>query len=271
MIKQAHTYLVGALSGVTLIGIAIAVFVVLVSAQVFQELPVVNVSNPEHKASAVSPAKALSAGGRTITATTGGTTAKVARSHGGANGTAIAAVPTGGNAGNRDGNAAGPGAEAGTTGPATVVEGSPSASGDGTKSSGGNSGSHASQPSRNSPSQSPSSSTESGSTSSTSSGTSGSTGSSTAAGSTGSSGSGSGSSGSTGGAVTATTKPPPSQEIEETVDGVVGGVDDATGGALGQTGITGVVESVAGPESVVGKTVDGVTEALNGLLGSGSP
>jgi hypothetical protein len=31
-----------------------------------------------------------------------------------------------------------------------------------------------------------------------------------------------------------------------------------------------VVESVVGPESVVGKTVDGVTETLNGLLGGGS-
>ena len=56
MIKQAHTYLVGALSGVTLIGIAIAVFVVLVSAQVFHELPIVNVSSPDQKPAAVAPA-----------------------------------------------------------------------------------------------------------------------------------------------------------------------------------------------------------------------
>ena len=40
MIRQAHTYLVGALSGVVVIGIAIAAFVVLVSAQVFHELPI---------------------------------------------------------------------------------------------------------------------------------------------------------------------------------------------------------------------------------------
>ncbi|MFN8162713.1 MAG: hypothetical protein U0R26_02580 [Solirubrobacterales bacterium] len=40
MIRQAHTYLVGAMSGVTLIAIAIAVFVVLVSAQVFRDWPI---------------------------------------------------------------------------------------------------------------------------------------------------------------------------------------------------------------------------------------
>ena len=40
MIRQAHTYLVGALSGVVVIGIAIAAFVVLVSAQVFHDLPI---------------------------------------------------------------------------------------------------------------------------------------------------------------------------------------------------------------------------------------
>src|ERR1700712_3354332 len=130
MIRQAHTYLVGALSGVTLIGIAIAVFVVLVSAQVFQGLPIVNVSSPEHKAAAAPPAKALPAAGGTTTATTRGATTKAARHHAGANGTAIAAVPTGGNAGNHHGNAAGPGAVAEATGPATVVGGSPAASGD---------------------------------------------------------------------------------------------------------------------------------------------
>ena len=40
MVRQARTYLVGALSGVTLIGAAIVVFVVLVSAQVFHEWPI---------------------------------------------------------------------------------------------------------------------------------------------------------------------------------------------------------------------------------------
>jgi hypothetical protein len=40
MIRQAHTYLVGAMSGATLIAIAIAVFVLLVSAQVFRDWPI---------------------------------------------------------------------------------------------------------------------------------------------------------------------------------------------------------------------------------------
>ena len=83
MIRQAHTYLVGALSGVTLIGIAIAVFVVLVSAQVFHELPIINVSSPDDKAAAVSPAKALPADAGTTTATAGGGNAKAARLHAG--------------------------------------------------------------------------------------------------------------------------------------------------------------------------------------------
>ena len=40
MIRQAHTYLVGAMGGATLIAIAIAVFVLLVSAQVFRDWPI---------------------------------------------------------------------------------------------------------------------------------------------------------------------------------------------------------------------------------------
>src|ERR1700761_9518442 len=58
MIRQAHKYLVGALSGVTLIGIAIAVFVVLVSAQVFHDWPIAALSSHDDQA-AVAPAKAL--------------------------------------------------------------------------------------------------------------------------------------------------------------------------------------------------------------------
>jgi hypothetical protein len=40
MIRQAHTYLVSAMSGAALIAVAIAVFVVLVSAQVFKDWPI---------------------------------------------------------------------------------------------------------------------------------------------------------------------------------------------------------------------------------------
>ena len=87
----------------------------------------------------------------------------------------------------------------------------------------------------------------------------------------GSSGSGSGSSGSTGGPVTATTKP--SQLVPETVNGTVGTADEGTGGTLEKIGVTEVTEkvaeSVAGPESVIGNTVEGVTETVTGLLGGG--
>ncbi|MGC1166488.1 MAG: hypothetical protein WA862_10300, partial [Solirubrobacterales bacterium] len=40
MIRQAHTYLVGAMGGATLIALAIVVFAVLVSAQVFRDWPI---------------------------------------------------------------------------------------------------------------------------------------------------------------------------------------------------------------------------------------
>src|ERR1700734_4069035 len=93
MIKQAHTYLVGALSGVTLIGIAIAVFVVLVSAQVFHELPIVNVSSPDDNAAAVSQAQALPADGGATTAKTGGL-ANPARPSAATDKSALAAKPT---------------------------------------------------------------------------------------------------------------------------------------------------------------------------------
>src|ERR1700754_2069958 len=56
MVRQARTYFAGAVSGVTLIGIAIALFVVLVSAQVFHQWPIAALSFG-HGNSAVAPAK----------------------------------------------------------------------------------------------------------------------------------------------------------------------------------------------------------------------
>jgi len=60
--------------------------------------------------------------------------------------------------------------------------------------------------------------------------------------------------------------------VTETVNSTVDTVDETvTGGALKETGVTGlteeVVNGVAGPESVVGKTVDEVGNAVGGLLG----
>jgi hypothetical protein len=61
MIRQTRTYLVGAMSGATLIAIAIAAFVVLVSAQVFSDWPLSTLrgSGPE---SSVSNARATAGG-----------------------------------------------------------------------------------------------------------------------------------------------------------------------------------------------------------------
>jgi hypothetical protein len=59
--------------------------------------------------------------------------------------------------------------------------------------------------------------------------------------------------------------------VNETVNNVD---ETALGGTLKETGVTEVTESVvnglAGPESVVGKTVTGLGETVNGLLGGGS-
>src|SRR5262249_6288971 len=60
MIRQARRYLVGAASSVTLVSIAIVVFVVLVSAQVFTNWPVGVLGGNDSKA-AVSGADAVSA------------------------------------------------------------------------------------------------------------------------------------------------------------------------------------------------------------------
>ena len=55
MVRQAHTYLVGAVSGVTLIAIAIAAFVLLVSAQVFTDWPIPGSGDDEAAVSTAQP------------------------------------------------------------------------------------------------------------------------------------------------------------------------------------------------------------------------
>ena len=266
MIRQARTYLVGALSGVTLIGAAIVVFAVLVSAQVFHDWPIAEFAN-HHQRSAVAPGKALPVAAGTE-AGTGGVTASTGRPN------ATKATANRGN-GNGAANSKPAAHHAGTTTETGAIAAAPTAvtstegSGGGDhSSSGGNSGSHPSKPGSGS---SPSGST---SGSSGSSGSGGGSSNAPATASTGSSGSGSGGSGST----TATTPPPtttkPAQTVTEAVNGTVAGVDEnVLGGTLEKTGVTEVTENlvngVAGPESVVGKTVEGVTEAVGGLLGGG--
>src|SRR4051812_47545844 len=63
MIRQAHTYLVSAMSGATLIAIAIAAFVVLVSAQVFRDWPIAALGEGGH--AEVSKAKPVADGAAT--------------------------------------------------------------------------------------------------------------------------------------------------------------------------------------------------------------
>src|ERR1700744_2136281 len=67
MVRQARTYFAGAVSGVTLIGLAIALFVALVSAQVFHEWPIAALGFG-HDDSAVAPAKSLGGNGAAQTA-----------------------------------------------------------------------------------------------------------------------------------------------------------------------------------------------------------
>jgi hypothetical protein len=274
VIRQAHTYLVGALSGVVVIGIAIAVFVVLVCAQVFHDLPIPALTSSDQKA-AVSAGKAVAPPEHRAVATAGGPgNAPTGRSNQtGANGTGQSAQAPH-DAGNHPG---GPTHQA----VAPAEAGSGTSAGEERAATGDDSGSHSSQHSPSSHSPGTTSSSGSGSDgggSTSSSGTSGSSGSGTSSsGSTGSSGGGTATGTSGGGSPT--TLPPStpvttgklSEELTEGVNGTVGGVDEATGGALGETGVTHVTEEVvngvAGPESVVGKTVDGVGEVVGGLVG----
>jgi hypothetical protein len=287
MIRQAHTYLVGALSGVVVIGIAIAAFVVLVSAQVFHDLPIPALSSSDQKA-AVSQNKALSSPNTGAVATTGGVgTSQTSQGNtnpnpsGGPNGPTGAATP--GDGQRHQANAGTPADDA--TGPAEVVETAPTTT---TTSTGGNEGpstsggdktggSKDSQPSSGTKSTSPSSPGSVGGNSS--SGTSGNSGSSGGSPTTTSGSSGGAPSTGTSGGGSTTTSPPatpvttakPSETITETVNGTVGTVDEALGGTLSESGVSKVTEEVvngvAGPESVVGKTVDGVGEVVGGLVG----
>ncbi len=135
MIRQAHTYLVGALSGVTLIGIAIGVFIVLVSAQVFHEFPLADAGSHAERPG-VAEARALTAPGQGAAKATGATATtaspRTTKTHG------TGAATTGTTARSR----AGGGNVQRAAGPTTSVEAaSPTTGGGESSSSGGNSGS----------------------------------------------------------------------------------------------------------------------------------
>ena len=140
MIRQAHTYMVGAVSGATLIALAIAVFVLLVSAQVFRGWPIAALGDSGGGSVGVSDARPAGSGA------TGGLS--------GVGATAKPAASTGGGADGRvgAGKAAGAGSLDGTG--ATRAGQTPSATGD-TDSGGGSP--ITSSPSPRAPSSDPSS------------------------------------------------------------------------------------------------------------------
>jgi hypothetical protein len=233
MIRQAHTYLAGAVSGTALIAAAVVAFVVLVSFQALRDWPLAGIGGGGDSP-AVSEGQPVSPGSAAATATgpTGAATAATAKDDGAPAGNRSSA----GVAGDRTGGDLTVGASpAPQAGPAPA--GSPTPQAPGASPGGGGNGA--------SPSSSPNATGGDG----------GGGGGGLLPG-TGGSGGGSGS---TSGTVTGT--------VNETVSGV----DKALGGTLDEAGVTKVTEEavngVAGPESTVGKTVDKVGETVGGLLG----
>src|SRR5262245_57415733 len=79
MVRQAHSYLVGAMSGATLIAMAIAAFVLLASAQVFRDWPLPGLVGGEESSSlserppaggSEAPTLASAAAGRAVASST---------------------------------------------------------------------------------------------------------------------------------------------------------------------------------------------------------
>jgi hypothetical protein len=254
MIRQARRYLVGAASSVTVISIAIVAFVLLVSAQVFQSWPIGDLGSGDGQA-AVSSADAVgsdTAPGAPKTVAPGGAGATAPEAGGGER-------PGGGD------RTAAPQDDTGVGSNAPPVTSSepvaPAEAGNGPSSGSDPSESPAPAESNSSPSSGGGSAT------------------SAATGSSGGGGSKSGSSGSGSGpgkvaeeVAEPVTGGSTSAKVTETVNETVNSVDEtATGGALKEAGVTGLTEEVvngaAGPESVVGKTVDEAGKAVGGLLG----
>jgi len=239
MIRQARTYLVGAVSATSLIAAAIVVFIALVSLQALRDWPLTGLAEGDSGATAVSaahpvkPRAAIGLGAGEAAAP--GATTKVGRKSGGDSRSVAGLISPA----SRPPTASAPTAEA----PAPTSH-SPSTGGGSHSIPGGSPGGSGSA---------------SGGSASTGGGSGGATNPSGGNGGAGESGGGSS----------------PSETVTNAVDETVKGVDEATGGALGEGGVTeaveGVVEKAAGPESVVGQTVDqtveGAGETVGGLLG----
>jgi hypothetical protein len=227
MIRQAHGYLAGAVSGSALIGAAIVAFVVLISLQALRDWPLAGLGGGD--SGSVSSGRPAAGGG----APSG---VRIAE------GAGTATPSTHGPAGRH-----GEGSTAGNVGlgasPSPSTETPPAEAP--TSGGGGNVGG---SPGRT-PSSAGSVSDHSGDGGRGGSGPQGGSGESA----------GSGSSGSTSGAVTGA--------VDETVKGVDEATGGALGEAGVTGVVEETVNGVAGPESPVGKTVDKTTEAVGGLLG----
>ncbi len=229
MIRQAHTYLAGAVSGTALIGAAVVAFVLLVSLQALRDWPLAGIGGSGDSAAVSSgrPAGgegAAAAGGATAGAgAVAGTANRQAQSQQGGN-----PVERVGDGGTSTGAAAPPATETPTAsipGPTPGSADSPSpAASNPASSSGGNGNGGGAGPGTSS-----------------------------------AGGGGAGGGSSTSGAVTGTVN-----DTVAGVDKVVGGALSETG----VTQVTEeVVNGVAGPSTPVGKTVDKVVETVGGLLG----
>jgi hypothetical protein len=233
MIRQAHTYLAGAVSGSALIAAAIVAFVLLVSFQALKDWPLAGIGGGgESSVSNGQPVQGTAGGpGAAATGAAAGTAASagaIARNGRGANGGQPAVAQQGGQP------------TAGTSPLPTLPASEPPSS---TPAAGDSPGAPAPPSASSNPSAG------------------GGSGGSGSAPPKGSSASGGGSGQSTSGAVT------------ETVNDTVSGVDKTVGGALNEAGVTkvteGVVNGAAGPESPLGETIDKTVEAVGGLLGGG--
>jgi hypothetical protein len=229
VVRQAHTYLVGAVSGATLIVVAIAVFVLLVSAQVFRDWPLAALGDSGGGSAAVSDARPAAVDAAAGASTNAGS---------GTNAVPAGAAANGGAGGERRaGNEASGGS---SLAPAATTPTDPAAGG----AEAGDGG------------RSPTTSTPAAG--STPTGSSGGGGSSSA--SSGGNSGGSGSAATTPSGKVAETVNNTVGTVDETV---TGGALEKTG----VTGVTeGVVNGVVGPESTVGKVVDESIGALEGLL-----
>jgi hypothetical protein len=142
VIRQAHTYLVGAVGGATLIAIAIVVFVLLVSAQVFRDWPIAALGDGGDDAPAVSESRAVDDAAAATAATPGPASPPVPPAGGdGADGGGAASGLGGGASGGEGGGGApagsGGGSEDGGDGADTVAVPQGPASGGGSASDGG--------------------------------------------------------------------------------------------------------------------------------------